>query len=45
MKMDNQNPQVIVIDTETTGHGHIRGRPDGIVQVGYATRIDGKVEG
>ena len=34
----------VVIDTETTGLGHIRGRMDGIVQIGYAVRVDGDIE-
>lgn len=40
------DPRVVVLDTETTGLGHRKGREDGIVQVGLATRNpnDGEVE-
>lgn len=34
-------PHIVVLDVETTGLGHMDGRPDGVVQVGYATRRPG----
>lgn len=39
-------PLTVVLDTETTGLGHLRARPDGVVQVGLAWRdpLSGAVE-